>query len=323
MIKINFIVLSSADRGSTRIRVFNLVNALKRYDVDVRINAPLYWGDICAFHKELKPNKLERRLRLANLLGKFTCFDIDDYFEDYKKVVKAADLCINSTAYLQKINSQYNLHDIVVDNSLDVDDVNIKLKQDCSAHQKVCWYGCHVNAYILDKFNIKNVTIISEKGDIIWHKETIDQDLQKFDLTIIPQEKTPHTLAKTHCRMLKALYLGVPVMVTDMPEYVDLAQYLNYPKEFIVTNSQDWNQKIEDFKSGKLKFSFDFEQARKKILQRYAPAVIADSWIKQVKAEYLQYQKHKIRNWFKKNSLKNLYRLLKITIRIRHGKHAR
>ena len=65
---------------------------------------------------------------------------------------------------------------------------------------------------------------ITLKGDIEWQRETIDTNLRQFDLLLLPQSSDYNGLAKSNCRMLKALYLGLPVLAQNIPAYAKLSK---------------------------------------------------------------------------------------------------
>ena len=81
---------------------------------------------------------------------------------------------------------------------------------------------------------------------------------------------------------LKTIYLGVPVLVSDLPAYIELANFLNYPKEFIVKDNEDWNQKISDIRKNKINFNFDFNEARQRILNTYSIEARNEIWLKTI-----------------------------------------
>lgn len=277
--KLNFITFGDLNgkRGSTRIRVLNLVQALKQRGCECEINGENFEGyDAIIFQKTQLSLNFKEAIQKARRKNIPIVFDLDDYMEEYLPLLKYFDLIIVSTEYLKNICLKYHPNVEVVPNCLDVDDINIPLKTN-NKHQTAVWYGYSLNSYILKLWDIKGIKKISEKNcDIIYDAAKIDKQLQKFDLIIIPQEKNALTLSKTHCRMLKAIYLGVPCLISDMPVYLNLAEELGFPKEFIVYNNNEWNKKIADFKAGRLKFDFDFVAARQKIMEKYSADKIAE-----------------------------------------------
>ena len=279
-----FITNSSIQLGSSRIRVYNLLESLKNYFKYVFLNEDSL-ADIIVFQKivDLKTLKKYRNK------GLYTCYDIDDLYPNTYSMVKYVDLVIVSTEYLKTQLEKFNKNIIVIPNSIDIENYSIPLKNiNNSKNPSFCWYGWSNNSYILDKLNIRDlVTTISDNGDIQYNVFDIDKTLQNFDYVIIPQEKTPHTLSKTHCRFLKSLYLGIPTIVSDMPEYVKLAEEINYPKEYVVTNINDFKVLINEISSGKISLpTIDFTSIRKKILQKYAKEIIAQEFAHNIIYKY-------------------------------------
>ncbi len=297
--KINFITSTDENTGSTRIRVYDLVRELKKRGYNVTINDSSKKSEIVVFQKS---NYKYLRKRFFKLLfsNKFLIFDIDDlFFDKILNLVKYSDFVITSCEYMREQYLTFNKNIGVLGETPDVIAEDIPLRNPI-ANLKECKIGCFGTSYnitLIKKFNIKDVKIITRGGDIEWSRETVDYDIQKFDLIVIPQEKTPEGLAKDNCRMLKTLYLGVPALVSDIPEYVKLAELVNYPKEFIVHDGEDWNEKIEKIKSGEIKFDFDFEKCREILYKNYSTKVRTDMWLEIVSRHYTQ---HNLKRHLKK-----------------------
>ncbi len=280
--KINFITFgdNQGKRGSTRIRVLNLIRVLTTKGITCAFNDETFEGyDIIIFQKTPLTPRIKELIKKARFFGIPIAFDLDDYSDWLMAQLKYFDLIIVSTPLLAKMCIPYHPNVVVVPNTLDVDDITIPLKKE-NKHKSLVWYGYAQNAYILEKWHIHGVKRISNaKGDIPYDTKRIDRQLQEHDLVVIPQEQNETTLAKTHCRMLKALYLGIPCMVSDMPAYLELAKEVNFPKEFIVSSPEEWTPKLRLFHQGILKFNFDFNQARKTILRLYGPEKIAEQFV--------------------------------------------
>ena len=173
--------------------------------------------------------------------NKFIIFDIDDLFLDERlNFVINSDFTITSCQYMKEQYLKYNDNIGVLDGTPDVIDEDMPIGKYDLKNPKIGWFGTSVNYKILKFKNIRNVTTITKNGDIEWSLDTVDKNIQKFDLVVLPQLKNPQGLAKDNCRMLKTLYLGIPALISDIPEYVRLAEFLNYPKEFIVKDDEDF-----------------------------------------------------------------------------------
>lgn len=291
-LRINIFLQNEREMGSSRIRFFNLLSKLKKLFATVFIASDKS-ADIIIFQKI----NCKKKLLSAKKSGIFCCFDIDDYFpEMFDDMIKYSDLVITSTEYLREKLLKLNKNVIVIPNSLDVDDYNIPLaSRGKNEETKFCWYGWSANSYILDKLNLRDlVTTISDVGDIKYDINTIDEEIQKFDYVIIPQEQNEHTLAKTHCRMLKALYLGVPVIFSNMPEYVKLAEELGYPKEYMIEDNTKFREFLIAVKEGKIKLpDINFSIVRRRILTFYSKLVIAELLQKHLKEQYSDFKRKK------------------------------
>ncbi|MCD7880028.1 MAG: DUF616 domain-containing protein [Candidatus Gastranaerophilales bacterium] len=279
--RITFITSTDEQIGSTRLRVYKIANELKRRGFDVSINENAKKADVIIFQKS-DLNFLKKKFYKYLLTTRaFIVYDFDDlYLGDYRDFVKFSDCSIAGSQYLKDYFLKYNKNIFVLDDIIDVVDIDIPLKKSFNLNNpKLVWYGNTTNLFIFEKQNIENVTKITRGGDIEWALDTIDENLQKFDLVLIPQDKTEAGLSKGNCRMLKALYLGIPALVSDLPAYLELAELVNYPKEFIVKDGENWNERIEKIKSGEIKFDFDFEKCRKTILENYSQEAVTNHWL--------------------------------------------
>ena len=285
--KFAFVTSGDENAGSTRQRVYKITKELLNRGYNVSINENLRQADILIFQKS-DYKYLKKRFFKYLFSNKFIIFDVDDmYVGDYLKLVKYSDLVIAGSQYLADFYKKYNKNIAVLDDALDVIDKNIELKQNLNLdNPQIGWFGTTTNLPILEKLQIKNLKTITRGGDIEWSRETVDYDIQKFDLICIPQEKTPVGLSKGNCRMLKTLYLGVPALVSDIPPYIELANLIGYPEELFVKDGEDWNNKIEKIKSGEIKFNVDFNYIREKILSKYSILARTDNWLKIVSERY-------------------------------------
>ena len=279
--KIAFITSTDEQTGSTRLRVYKIADELRKRGFDVSINKNAKNADVIVFQKS-DLNFLKKKFYKYLLTTKaLIVYDFDDlYLGGYCDLVKFSDCAIAGSKYLKNYFYKFNKNIFVLDDIIDVIDLNMPLKKSFNLkNPKLVWYGNVTNLHIFEKQNIENVTKITRGGDIEWSLDTIDENLQKYDLVLIPQDRTDIGLSKSNCRMLKALYLGVPALVSDLPAYLELADLVNYPKDFIVKDGENWNEKIEKIKSGQIKFDFDFEKCRKIIIENYGKEVITNKWL--------------------------------------------
>lgn len=302
---INFVTSTDETYGSTRLRVYRIAEGLKRRGFEVTINKNDA-ADIQVFQKS-DPVFLKDRFIRAKRAGKFICFDIDDYHQScYNFLLCHADWVIVCSEFLKRQYKSLNRNISILDNMIDVSEPVMEFPQYDLSSPKIGWFGNTTNLPALRRTGVKNVTTITQGGDIQWRYDTIDHELQKFDLILIPQEKTKVGGGKGNCRMLKTLYLGVPALVSDLESYVNLAQQIGYPSDFIMTQDDDWNQRIEEIKSGKRPFLFDFQQCHAMIEKYYSSEVIENHWISTLLFHYWNRKKITFlsRVWFYLNSFR-------------------
>lgn len=277
--KIVFFTAGDESTGSTRIRILSLIDELKHRGYKVYFNENFEKADIVVFQKS-DYHYLKKYFYKSLFSNKFIIFDIDDLYTDFHlRFVKYADLVITSCEYMKNEYLCLNKNIDVLAGTPDLIDYSLPIASYDLSRMNVGWFGTWYNKTLIDKFNIKNVKTITKGGDIEWNKETVDKDIQSFDLIVIPQEKTKEGLSKDNCRMLKALYLGVPVLVSDIPDYVELSNLVGYPNEFIVKDGEDWNKKIEDIKIGKIRFDFDFVKCRKILNVHFSKESMTNKWL--------------------------------------------
>ena len=232
-------------------------------------------------------------------LKKFIVLDIDDYCDNTNKFfIRYADLVIVGSSFLQHKWKNLNKNIVVLDDPLDVYDKNIPLKKsDTFYPDKLGWFGNRINLDILRATHIPNVKTITRDGDIEWAPDSVDKNIQRFDLIVLPQDThSNYGAAKGNCRMMKALYLGVPVLCSDLPAYVDLADLLGYPHEMIMHDGEDWNQRISDIKNGVIAPRFDFDKYRKIILDNYSTQTRGQQWLDIVEQYYQHRHRHILKN---------------------------
>lgn len=279
----NFITTGNKSAGSTRIRVYKICEFLRSKGYVAEINSKKD-ADVYIFQKS-DPRKLKKLFLKYKALNKFIAFDIDDFHPyDYNYIIQNADLIIVGVKRLKDDYIHLNKNIVVIKNSLDIIDEDIPLLSYNLRNPKLGWFGNSTNLPALSEINVKDVTTITNRGcgDIEWKLDTIDKELQKFDLILIPQDRTRSGCAKCNCRMLKALYLGRPVLVDDLPPYVEFAKEIGYPISFIVPHGNDWNIYLNKIRAGEIELNFDMESGRKRIRELYGLQRIGQLWLESV-----------------------------------------
>ena len=312
---INFISEFDSSIASFRSRILRLYEYIASIQSNVGLNdfdkdydiVVIQKGNLHFLYEQFKKYKKEH---------KFIIFDIDDYHDNrHKFFIKHADLVVVGSSFLKSIWHNLNKNIVVLDDPVDVYDPDIPLKKfKKHTFKKIGWFGNDSNLPALQKTGLSGVTTITRNGDIEWSPETVDTNIQKFDLIVLPQDIHSNCgAAKGNCRMLKSLYLGIPVMVSDLPAYVDLANLVNYPPEFIVHDNENWNQKLEHIRSLQYKFDFDFAKCRKTIIDNYSFSARGKHWMELIMPYYINRRKH-----FIKRILFNLH-TVELFKKIRNG----
>lgn len=283
---ITFITEYSIDIASTRSRILALDNFLKTKGIDSCINGNIEHADVVVFQKGDR-RFLFRNFVKSKKLGKFIVFDVDDWYDNgyFDFFIKWADLVFVGSEFLKTQWSYLNEKIYVLDDPLDVLDLNLPLPKYDLHRCNIGWFGNITNLPVLKDTKLKNVTTITKGGDIEWSLDTIDENIRKFDLIVLPQDKTKSGSAKGNCRMLKSIYLGVPVLVSDLTSYIELTKYISYPIDFIVKHGDSWEERVCRIKNGDIKFNFDFLNARRLILDKYSKSARGQNWLTILKRE--------------------------------------
>lgn len=286
ILRFNFITQHTENLGSMRSRIISVSNYLLEKGYRSVINGNIKEADIIIFQKG-NIDFIKKKFIEARKFGKFIIFDIDDWFDKvYDAIIRKSDLVFVGSSFLKRQWERLNKNIIVLDDPLDIKNIDIGLAQYNLTNPKIGWFGNRENLAVLERTQIEGITKITRGGDIEWSIETIDENIQKFDLIVIPQDKSMYGCAKGNCRMLKALYLGVPVLVSDLEAYIDLANVLGYPQNFIMHDNENWSERIREIKSGKIEFGFDFKLARQKILKYYGKKERNQAWLDTVISFY-------------------------------------
>ena len=298
MLSINFISEFDNSAASFRSRILRLYKYVSSIMTHVELNGVNNSYDIVVIQKASTRFIYKQFLKYKKR-HTFIIFDIDDYCDNkYKFFIKHADLVVVGSSFLKEKWQYLNENIVVLDDPVDINDLNIPLKKQLSLKRcKLGWFGNITNLDILHSTNVSDVKTITRGGDIEWSPDTIDKNIQKFDLILLPQDiHSNYGAAKGNCRMLKSLYLGVPVLCSDLAAYVDLAELLDYPREMIMHDGEDWNKRIQDIKDGVIAPKFDFKKYRELILANYSFETRGQQWLDIVTKYYNHRHCHFIKN---------------------------
>ncbi len=279
--RINFVTSTDAQTGSTRLRVYKIAEWLNANGYSATINSDED-ADIYVFQKS-SPQFLIPRFIEAKKRNKITVFDIDDYHEScFDPIIKNVDLLFVGSKRLQSLYASRNRNIVFLPNMIDIKDFDMPQTDYDLKRLNLVWFGNTPNLPALEATQIENVTKITQGGDLEWRLDTIDETLQQFDLVLIPQHDTDGGQSKSNCRMLKCIYLGIPVLVSSIESYLDFAEEIDYPHEFILDDLSKWKSTIEAIQSGEIKLEFDFQRARQIIHEKYGQATICTMYLNEV-----------------------------------------
>lgn len=200
----------SSEVASTRSRMLKVMEYCQEKGYRVSFNTNLDKSDVVVFQKGLNKagalGKLRGLFNRAILKRKFIVFDIDDWYDTiYDYYISHADLVFVGSDFLKKQWQHLNQNIVSLDDPLDVKKLDAKLPKYNLKDPRIGWFGNTSNLPVLRSKNIEGVKTITAGGDIEWRRDTVDEEIQKFDLIVLPQEKNVFGSSKGNCRMLKTI----------------------------------------------------------------------------------------------------------------------
>ena len=236
--------------ASSRLRAWKLAEFLAERGHHVLMNE----GESCDVYvcQKVRPFASLRSFKDA---GALTVYDFDDHFlldgpdghglkDEVVAFMNGADIVTVGSGHLLEAARSYHPHVFVLENPADISSAEIS-RSATEDLRRIGWFG--TPAGLRDLRAIKTaetVVTVTRRGDIEFDRDTIDATLSGFDLVLIPVERNEWNLAKNANRMVKALVLGVPVLVTATPEHVEAAKLLGLDGRFLVAPEEDWDAKI-------------------------------------------------------------------------------
>ena len=114
----------------------------------------------------------------------------------------------------------------------------------------VYWWGYGGHAHfaedlrpIIKKLGMNLTTIHEhENADIKWNRLTVNQELAKADIIILPCNYTEQD-AKSNNKLTQALSLGKPVICSPLPAYLRIKE--KYPKAMIIITNDNWEEQLK------------------------------------------------------------------------------
>ena len=281
--RFKFDSFGDVSKASSRLRVWKFIDELKKeghFIADRNDNNV----DVYVAQK-VRSFEAVRAIRTNNPLA-LIVYDFDDnYFipeqgvlSDLLAFVNMVDVVTCGSEYLADVARQWHHNVYVLDNPLDVDSLELR-RQPTRRLVRCGWFGAPENLWELKCLNItRKVETVTRDGDIEYVQEEIDEILAGFDLLLFPVTLTPWSLAKNANRMMKALSLGVPVLMTDSPEHRRIAETIGLPSASLIPVGQDWNDAISSVEEDFQAFEEACLRARWALQQEYATRPIMERW---------------------------------------------
>jgi hypothetical protein len=282
-LKIKFTLFGKEDTASSRLRGFRLVRELNKLGHSAVIEGKDA-ADIYVFQKSLNFAGLAE----AKNNGALVVYDLDDNYllegvgtkNDVLRFINFADVVSAGSDLLVDTARRYHQSVYLFENPVDVIDEN-KHKQNHEWQHRLGWFGNPCNLLALEALKLaSHVTTITTNGDIPWALDTIDEELMKLDLVLIPVLVNEWTLSKNANRMLKCIALGVPFLASNTPEHRKMADRLDLPPDdFLVADGEPWQEKIDACIFGYEPRCAAVLEARSKALQMLGIRPVTERWL--------------------------------------------
>lgn len=285
MSRIDFQLFGGEDVGSSRLRGLRLGEALERAGHEVQYEGDQHDdADIVVFQK-VRPLAGLESARGANAL---TVFDFDDNYLDPSVGVRnelvefmnLVDVVTVGSEALEVDARRYHSRVWLFDNPLDLTD-SAPMKETYGG-SKLGWFGNPSNLAPLEALGLgRPVTTVTRGGDIEWHPDTVDEELVKFDLVLVPVQLDSWTASKNANRALKCIGLGIPVLASATPEHRRAFEAVGLDHRFLVKRDQDWNESIDRL-IGDHGIAEVMEEARNRAWEEWGIDRVAQRWLETV-----------------------------------------
>jgi glycosyltransferase involved in cell wall biosynthesis len=266
-LRVGWVFVGNEKVGSTRIHGLNIHRALLAHGVDSRVVVlPQEWSpslrlslwgqvkvalsdlDIVVFQKLTCPVSI-RLARVLQLLRKKIVFVQCDH--EPSPMVEFADLTVVTSRRLaDHFQREYGKRAIFIDDAVEYDALQAKDHTQRSVLRLV-WVG-HANGWAgLNKIRalVENdaslsLTTISnhQDADLVWSQTTIESEILTHDVGVVPVDDSVYAVYKSTNRMTGFMALGLPVVVSPIPSYIDLVTRFgsSSPVGFVANSPADW-----------------------------------------------------------------------------------
>lgn len=243
-----FNAVGGRERASSRLRVWMLAEFLAKQGFETHVNGGSRF-DILVCQKTY-PFLLARNARRA---GKTVLFDLDDpdfdisprWMDKIRRFMQLAHGVTTGSGYLKEKLEQFHPTAHVLENPVDVTDPQVFYKG-TPWRGKSVWFGAPENLWMLRRLKLRHpVQTLTKGGDIPYKLKTVDRELCRFNLALLPVFLNEETLAKNANRLVKCAALGLPFLASDTPEHRKAIHRIGVPEDFLVREDQNWDEKIE------------------------------------------------------------------------------
>ncbi len=216
--------------------------------------------DIVVLQRETLPYFYPLLDKLIVRLAPFSVFDFDDaifeyykkktlfkrlvlYFKSVEKIISNCDAVITSTPYLEAYTKKYNSNVTVVPTCIETP-VSPRPKRSKDGPTVIGWMGSNSTREYLNEVTpvmlclsrsfeivfrlvgIENYNVPGLNIECLpWNKKSELQDLQSFDIGIMPLTDNPWTRGKAGYKLLQYMSAGVPVVASAVGFNKEIIQH--------------------------------------------------------------------------------------------------
>lgn len=254
-LRVRFDAFGDETKASSRLRVWKFAELLREEGHDVSVGGKEIDVDVYFCQKDRRFGNLAA-VRKANP-NAVAIYDFDDNFfledggviSEVLAFIGYVDVVTCGSEYLAQFVRPWHPNVYVLENPLDVASEYIS-RPARGELGRIGWFGSPEGLLELAKTDAQALaTTLTKGGDIEFDLQTVDHELAKFDLLLFPVEETTWNLAKNANRMMKALALGVPVLISPTPEQKRIAELVGLPQECLVPSFNEWKEGIDRARS--------------------------------------------------------------------------
>ena len=270
--------------ASTWIRIWQMIETYRELGAEVHVNDYFQKYDVAIVFRKSK-RKYYYILKYLKLISKTIYFDtciniyelnpeIDVERQKYaRKISSLTNGILCASKQIEKIAAPFANSAFTMEDPINTSHFS-EIKTDINFDNPVFgWSGVGAKAIYLNNYSNKidnNIYIISEehikdtKLDFNyqyskWKYETFPKDLLMCDIALLPRD-TESSYNKCHSSFKALVFaaLGIPIIASKVPSYIDLAQYYDG-----IVFLEDYNDNIDDCISELKKRNFAPAKVRK------------------------------------------------------------